>query len=163
VPAADFIALDVWLRGAADVRAADAAPAPVPVEPVAEPPRCASDPPPEEMAALLRDVRRFRAALADALESATAALARELAFAVLGRELLLAPADVGAIARRMLAEHPAATPLEIRHAPGEAPDIDLPCVADPALAGGDLMLRLADGAIDARIGVRLAVALEAWS
>jgi hypothetical protein len=166
VLAAEFVPLDVWLRGGTAVPAAPEGLAPT--ASVAADPEPARDPAasPEAAAAtaaLLGDLRRFRARLADALDAAGATLIRELAYAVLGRELLLAPADVATLARRILAEHPAARPLEIRHAPDEAPGIDLPCVADPALASGDLIVRFADGCVDAQIGVRLAAVLEPWT
>jgi len=171
VPAADgFVPLAAWLGLtlplAADPPAALAA-APPPEAPPPEPP----PPPPETLgppaarpeAELLRDVRLFRARLADALDAAAVQLTRELAYAVLGRELRLAPADVGALAARLLAEHAAAEPVEIRHAPGERPDLPVPCVADPALEPGDLVVAFREGSVDARFGVRLAVLLEAWA
>jgi hypothetical protein len=166
VPAADaFVPLAVWLRGPV----ADADPDPCPkVEANREPDRPA--PPtspapvePPEMAELLRDVRLFRARLADALDAATAVVVRELAYAVLGRELAVAPADVATLAARILAERPAAEPVAVHHAPADAFAAPVPAVADPSLAPGDLVLVFRDGTVDARLGVRLAVALEAWS
>jgi flagellar biosynthesis/type III secretory pathway protein FliH len=162
VPGAEpFVPLAVWLRGPVS-DAADESPADVPAADVPVP---APDPVavPELVSEALRDVRLFRARLADALEAATARLVRELAHAVLGRELILAPADLAALAERILAEHPAATPVAIRHAPGEGTGLPLPAVADPELAPGDLIVTFGAGAVDARLGVRLAVALEAWS
>jgi hypothetical protein len=131
-----------------------------PIAAAAAPP----DPPPQPaMREALRDVRLFRARLAEALDVATATLVRDLAYAVLGRELHLAPADLAALAARILAEHPAAEPVAIRHAPGDAPPPGIPAVADPGLALGDCVILFAGGDVDARLGVRLAVALEAWS
>jgi flagellar biosynthesis/type III secretory pathway protein FliH len=105
-----------------------------------------------------RDVRVFRARLSEAFEAAREALVRELAYAVLGRELVLAPADVAAIAARVLAEHPSAQPLSLRvaHRSGGLP----PCIADESLAPGDAVLELACGHVDARLGVRLAAVLD---
>jgi hypothetical protein len=165
VPADEpFVPLAVWLRGpvagAMDVPPADAPPEDVSCVDVPMP---MPEPVPALVGEALRDVRLFRARLADALDAATARLVRELAYAVLGRELILAPADLAALAERILAEHPAATPVAIRHAPGEGTGLPLPGVADPALAPGDLIVSFAAGAVDARLGVRLAVALEAWS
>jgi flagellar biosynthesis/type III secretory pathway protein FliH len=165
VPAADtFVPLATWLAGPAPQPPAPE-PAPEPAAVEAVPP--ASAPPGEPCAAAtaaaLRDVRLFRARLADALQVATATLVRELAYAVVGRELRIAPADVAALAARLLAEHPAAVPVEIRHAPGERVELGVPAVADPQLAPGDLVIAFTGGEIDARLGVRLAVALEAWA
>jgi hypothetical protein len=112
-----------------------------------------------------RDARLFRAHLADAFDAARIALVRELAFAVLGRELLLAQPDLDAIAARVLAEHPRAQCLRLRVAPGEksAVHADIPVETDERLAPGDAVLELAAGTVDARLGVRLAVVLAAWS
>jgi hypothetical protein len=163
VPAADrFVPLAEWLAGPvpAPAPALEPAPEPQPSAPVPAPAPAAPIPPEVE---LLRDLRLFRARLADALSAASASLARELAYAVLGRELQTAPADLTALATRILAEHPAAEPVAIRHAPGETVDIGLPAIVDPALDPGDLIVVFTAGEVDARLGVRLAVVLEAWS
>jgi flagellar biosynthesis/type III secretory pathway protein FliH len=162
VLAADgFVPLHVWLARPAPAGEPDvpAAPAPEP-----DPPRAEAPVAPALAAATadaVRDLRLFRARLAEALELATGELLRELAYAVLGRELRLAPADVAELAARILAEHRAAEPVTIRHAPGEPIDLGVPAVADAALAPGDLIVVFASGDVDARFGVRLAGALEA--
>lgn len=111
---------------------------------------------------VLREVRLFRARLTEAFEDARDALVGELAYAVLGRELRLASADVGTIAARILAEHPAATPVRLRVAPEDAAaaDVPVPVVADAALAPGDAVLEFANGFVDARLGIRVARLLE---
>jgi flagellar biosynthesis/type III secretory pathway protein FliH len=120
---------------------------------------------PAESAELARDVRLFRARLADAFEAACEELVREFAYAVLGRELLLAPPDLAAIAARVLAEHPAALPLRMRVAPSDAAALAahadrLPLlVHDCELVPGDVMFEFAAGEVDARFGVRLAAVL----
>jgi flagellar biosynthesis/type III secretory pathway protein FliH len=119
-----------------------------------------------EAAELARDVRLFRARLADAFEGACDALLREFAYAVLGRELVLAPPDIAAIAARVIAEHAGAQPLRMRVAPSDvallAPDANAlpPVTSDPELSPGDAILELASGPHDARLGVRLAALLE---
>ncbi len=159
MPAADrFVPLAVWL--AAPDPLPPASPSPEPPDPPAAPPEPLPSRPEAE---LLRDIRLFRARLADALAAATGTLLRELATAVLGRELHAAPADVAALTARILAEHPAATPVLIRHASGDAVALDVPAVADPALAPGDVIVAFTGGEVDARLGVRLAAVLEAWA
>jgi flagellar assembly protein FliH len=113
-----------------------------------------------------RDVRIFRAQLADALDAASDRLMRELAYAVLGRELQLAPPDLAAIVARILVEHPDAQALRVRVAPSDAHALDaaVPAiVADASLAPGDAIIELSCGSIDARLGVRLAAILDAAS
>jgi flagellar biosynthesis/type III secretory pathway protein FliH len=121
----------------------------IPTEPIAE--------------FLARDVRLFRAALAEALDVLAGELAARLAAEVLGRELLLAPADLAAIAARLLTEHAADEPLRLRVAPGQAQAVEsiLPVIEDSYLASGDAVLECRGGSVDARLTVRLAT-LVAW-
>ena len=160
-----FVPLAVWLRGPgesdAEVHAPPSATLELPTDmPVALP---ASNDAERALCDVLRDCRLFRARLADALDAATRCVVREFAYAVLARELHAAPADLAALAARIITEHPAATPLVVRHAPGDDLDVALPRVADPALESGDLIVQFSEGDVDARFGVRLDVALEAWS
>lgn len=138
-----------------------------PALPVAESVRVEA--PVENLAAwtdVARDVRVFRAQLADAFDTARDRLLCELAYAVLGRELLLAPPDLATIATRVLREHADAQPLRLRVAPADLPELDAhqhdlpPVVADASLAPGDAIVELACGSIDARLGIRLAAVLE---
>ena len=165
MPAGDdaFVSLDRILRGepacAVGPVAEPVAVAPAVAEVVAEPESAAAT------AELLRDVRRFRARLAEAFETAHAALVHEFAYAVLGRELQLGAPDIAQIAQRMLTEHPAAQALQVRVAPADVAQLAAcadalpPVVADATLTPGDVMLELACGHIDARLGVRLAAVL----
>lgn len=159
MPAADgFRPLAAWLAGPPAPPEAEAEPAPPP-ESEPEPATTGSG---AGQAEAVRDVRLFRARLADALSAAVPALLRELAYAVVGRELAVAPSDVAALAARIVAEHPAAEPVVVRHAPGESVDLGVPAIADPALAPGDIVIAFTAGEVDARLGIRLAAALEAW-
>jgi Flagellar assembly protein FliH len=158
VPAADgaFVSLAQLLRPD---------PAPEIVAPLAtvQPPVPAPLP---EVADLARDVRVFRARLADAFDVACDALLHEFAYAVLGRELILAPPDIATIAARVLAEHADRLPLRLRVAPSDATalarcgDTLPPIASDPELAPGDAILEFAGSSIDARLGIRLAALLE---
>jgi hypothetical protein len=152
-----FEPLAIWLARAQAPRA-DSSAADVPPVASADPPRV------RELDELLRDVRVFQARLADAFECARERLLRELAAAVLGRELLLAPVDIAAIAAHLLATHAAAPPLRLRVAAPDAADVNahVAVYADPTLAPGDAVLELTNGAVDARLGVRLAEVLAAW-
>jgi len=122
----------------------------------AEAPSCTPAP---DLADAMRDARLFRARLADALDAAAARLSRELATDVLARELRLAPADVGAIARRLVER--AAPVVRLRVSPEDAGcAAPYPVVADARLAPGDAIVELDGGELDARLGVRLAGVLE---
>jgi len=123
-----------------------------------------------DVVAAVREARLFRARLADAFDDAAARLLRELASDVLARELRLAPCDVAAIVRRIGERAPI---VRVRVAVCDAPALAavsfsreygaVVVVEDPALAGGDAVVELAGGALDARLGVRLAVVLEAFA
>jgi Flagellar assembly protein FliH len=158
VPAADgaFVSLAQLLRPG---------PAPEAVVPLATVELPAPAPLPE-VADLARDVRVFRARLADAFDAACDTLLREFAYAVLGRELILAPPDIATIAARILTEHAGAFPLRLRVAPSDAvalarcADTLPPIASDAELAPGDAILEFPGGSIDARLGIRLAALLE---
>ncbi len=119
-----------------------------------------------DIAAALHDARLFRARLADAFDAAVAHLLRELASDVLARELRLEPCDLAVLVRRVCERAPV---VRVRVAAGDVARIDaasfscarVPVVEDSTLAGGDVIVELAGGALDARLGVRLATVLEA--
>jgi hypothetical protein len=158
---AEFVSLADVLRGPA--------PPPAPATAVAaseEPATARAEVPPasgvaaDELDAALRDARLFRARLADAFDEAAARLLRELAADVLARELRLAPCDVAHVVRRIAACAPA---VRVRVAPGDAAGISgIDVVADADLCAGDAIVELAGGALDARLGVRLAAVIEAF-
>ena len=107
------------------------------------------------------DVRRFRAALEDALAVATDALLREIACDVLGRELSVA-CDIAALVRRAI-ERYGCEPLRVCVHPdeaGAARACGFPVEVDPALRRGDAVLVVESGTIDVRLGVRLSRVLE---
>ncbi len=166
MPAAErFVPLAVWLGRLVEGDGASEGPPSAVLEPAADAPIGFPAPTDADRALrdVLRDCRLFRARLADALDAATIRVVREFAYAVLGRELHAASADLAVLAARIISEHPAATPLVVRHAPGDHLDVAFPMVADPALETGDLIVGFAEGDVDARFGVRIDVALEAWS
>ncbi|HEY1656340.1 MAG TPA: FliH/SctL family protein [Candidatus Tumulicola sp.] len=142
--------------------------APAPAEEIAvdraipEPAPRALEPPEDdvfaETFAALAETRRFRAALADAVDAALADLLREIACGVLARELELAPADVLSIAGDALRRFAAENPLSVRAHPDEvaalAP-LGIATIADPGLRRGDVVIELRAGTIDATLGARL--------
>jgi hypothetical protein len=159
VPAADgaFVSLAQLLRP--EPASESVAP------PIASPVTIPVSAPLPDVVELARDVRVFRARLADALDAACDALLREFAYAVLGRELILAAPDIATIAARVLAEHSGAHPLRLRVAPSDAVTLAgcdaLPAiVGDAELAPGDAILEFTGSSIDARLGIRLAALLE---
>jgi hypothetical protein len=121
---------------------------------------------PEELLGALRDVRLFRAALADAFDATRALLLRELAVSVLARELTLAPADMERIATRTLEQVYGDEPMCVRANANEVAalaSLSLPVREDGALRAGDVVIELRYGTIDASMGVRLAQVLEAFA
>lgn len=164
---AEFVALADVLRPpvAAPVAAVadDPSPAlePAPAKAVTEPDLPGGEPVATALADALRDARLFRARLADAFDDARTRLVRELAASVLARELRLAPCDLDALVARVLAAAPV---VRVRVAPGDVDAVrGIAVVADPELTGGDAIVELAGGALDARLGVRLALVLETFA
>lgn len=109
------------------------------------------------------EIRRFRAALADALQAQLADLLRDIACDVLARELELAPADVATIAAVALDRFASEAPLRLRANPADVPALAgaaVPPSPDPSLRRGDLVVELQHGTIDARLGMRLSAILD---
>jgi hypothetical protein len=171
VPAPEFVALADVLRAGVSPARSSLVPAALPAEEdaaelgstvrTAEAPHDISvaDIGQPDITAAAREARLFRARLADALDDALARLLREIAADVLARELRLAPCDVAEIARRALERAPV---VRVRVASADAGNAyGLPVVADPELHAGDAVFELDGGALDARLGVRLASVLDA--
>ena len=78
-------------------------------------------PPDDEEAA--RDVRLFRARIAEAVECAVGTLCRDIAAEVVGRELQLAPPEIGAIVRRALERYAAEGVTRVRAHPEDAAEL----------------------------------------
>jgi flagellar biosynthesis/type III secretory pathway protein FliH len=103
------------------------------------------------------EATRFRASLADALESCVGELLTDIAGDVLARELLLAPCDLHSIVRRAIARYDA-EPVRVRVSPEDAPLLkttDLAIIADDSLRSGDAIIETRHGSIDVSLGVRL--------
>lgn len=128
----------------------------------------AADVSPDVVREAVRDARLFRARLGDAFDDAAARLLRELASEVLARELRLAPCDLVELVRRVRERAPvvrvrvaACDVARVAGAPLARDGVAV--LDDSALAGGDAVVELAGGALDARLGVRLAMVLEAFA
>jgi flagellar biosynthesis/type III secretory pathway protein FliH len=110
------------------------------------------------------DVRRFRAAIADALDLAVETLLREIAADVLARELRIEPANLRLIVDRACALLAREEPFAVRVHPAEAGSLEgcgLCIVGDAALRRGDAILELRSGTVDVSLGARLEAVLAA--
>jgi flagellar biosynthesis/type III secretory pathway protein FliH len=115
--------------------------------------------------AAARDVRLFRAHVAEALESTVAMLRCDIAADVVGRELQLAPVSIAQIVRRALERCPSDRLLRVRVHPEDADALaaeEIETVADCGLRRGDAVLEVTGGAIDISLGVRLDSVLRAY-
>ncbi|HEX3368431.1 MAG TPA: FliH/SctL family protein [Candidatus Cybelea sp.] len=117
-----------------------------------------------EYAVTLGAIRRFRAALADALDAAVERLLREIAESVLARELGLRPADVASIVakarERLLDERIVAVRVHPQDREALA-ELQVEKIADTSLRPGDIVVELRSGTIDLRLRARLEAALAA--
>ncbi|MGC1380673.1 MAG: FliH/SctL family protein [Candidatus Baltobacteraceae bacterium] len=159
----EFVSLAVFLRPPAPPFAPPAA---TPVETAGEPQDRGGE---RELNSIVeeavRSARRFRAALADALDAAVERLLAEIASGVLARELRIADADVASLVASALERFSSERVLSVRvhpHAAAALGDsLALEIVADQALLESDLILELHSGTIDMRLRARLARALAA--
>ena len=148
-----FVPMREWLRPPAPVEDVCIQP---PEEPEAH---CDPDPLVDEV---IREARRFRAALADTVAFCARDLLTEIASDVLARELQLQPCDLSRIVESAL-ERYGVMPLRIRAHPSDAAALEetWSVVRDEELRRGDAVIETAAGSIDARLGVRLARVLSA--
>lgn len=112
---------------------------------------------------LAREVRLFHARIIEAAEAAVDALVSGIAADVLGRELVLAPAEIEAIVDRALQRLSADEPLRVRVHADDVPRLQcgVPVVADSRLRRGDAMIELRTGTADVSLGVRLSALVRA--
>jgi len=159
-----FVSLATLVRASAPVReaptVASATPATQPTAPTHD-------------ARVVRNVRDFahadvvhelallRLAAREACERAAVLLLETLAHEVLARELALAPVDLAALVRSVLATAAASEPIALAVAPADADRVHatLPVRVDAALAAGDLVVDVRDGAFVSTFALRLEDAL----
>lgn len=130
------------------------------IEAVVEPQIDETPPPTRDASA---EVRRFRAAVRDAVDVAIRALLCDVAAEVLARELELAPANLEAIVERARARHEDEGIVCVRVHPDEVAQlagVDVDVVADAHVRRGDALLQVRSGTIDASLGARLADVLD---
>ena len=86
-----------------------------------------------------------------------------LARDVLARELMLAPADLDALAARALRAFAECEPVALLVSPADAERVSspLPVRIDPSLVAGDLLVAVRDGEVDACFALRLAAIADA--
>ena len=157
LPLEDFLrACDLAAQGPADI--ADSSEACIPIPEVVAP----AD---GDTLAAIAQARLMRAAIEDVCIARIAQLTCDLAVAILGRELRLAPVDIRAVALATLEEARADEPLAVRVHPDEVAAVHglgARVVADAALRCGDVVLDVRHGSIDARLGTRLDVLLAGY-
>lgn len=153
-----FTSLDVYVRGRASQQeplatsnlSDDLMPTEIVLTPIAD---------------VFREVRRFRAALADSLEAVRADLLTDLAADVLARELRLAPADIARIVESVLERANIDDVVRILVHPDDVAALEgasISVQSDTRLRRGDASIVLRYGTIDASLGVRLADVLNRW-
>ncbi|MDE2481656.1 MAG: hypothetical protein KGN02_05665 [bacterium] len=150
-----FVPLREWLRPADrasrdELREREPEPASCPAED--------TFPEEDERDDALAEVRRFRAALADALDAVLADLLAAIARDVLARELALAPADLAAIAARARERCAGDDPLALRVHPDACAALanaEMRVVPDERVGRDDVVLHVRCGTIDATLEARL--------
>jgi flagellar biosynthesis/type III secretory pathway protein FliH len=103
-------------------------------------------------------MRCFRAALADALEAAAQRLLPAIAHDVVGRELRIEPADLGAVVAEAVERFGREQVLVIRARSDEIGAMEwlgVELAADDRLPRGDAEIELRSGTIDMRLHARV--------
>ncbi|MHB8148240.1 MAG: FliH/SctL family protein [Vulcanimicrobiaceae bacterium] len=116
-------------------------------------------------AAFISQVKRMRAALADACTALSEDLTRDISIGILARELRLAPIDIAAIVEATLDRARNDLPVAVHVHPDDLTALgalDVRTIPDPALRRGDVTIDVRHGSIDASLGVRLDALLEAY-
>jgi len=139
-------------------------PPPISRPPVDAPPARAASP---QLVALLAsfasEIVRLRARATEIVENEAEALLQQIAARVLVRELELAPADIAALCASVRDEWREAHPIRFRVAAEDMPrltSLGELLEPDPSLHPGELVVDLADGTLDLRLGTRLAAIID---
>lgn len=158
----DFVPLAVYLQSAVTAPKPSGAPQTVRLARTQH----AVDPPvvTAEHAETIAAARRFRAALADAVDAAVAKLLDAIARDVLARELQLLPVDIDSLVRVAMERCGAENAVAIRVHPDDLEaiaDWEAMLRADGSLQRGDVIIELRSGTLDLRMNSRLEAALDA--
>ncbi len=139
-------------------------PPPIASPPVGAPPARAASP---QLVALLAsfasEIVRLRARAAEIVENEAEALLQQIAARVLVRELELAPTDIAKLCASVRDEWREAHPVRFRVAAEDVPrltSLGELLEPDPSLHPGDLVVDLANGTLDLRLGTRLAAIID---
>jgi len=121
-------------------------------------PELASEPV-RDVVEAMRDVRLFRARIAEAVEEAAARVLHRIAEDVVCRELQMAPCDIDAVVRTCLAQLTDRQGLRIFVHPDDAHAVrSYETECDTTLERGDCRLELAYGSVHSTLVLRLAEA-----
>ena len=146
-----FMTMEEWFRPPEQIESAG-------VLPIEEP---VCDAPPLENEGLneaIAGVKRFRAALADAVDMVIGDLLRDIASDVVCRELLISPVDVRAVVARAKERYAFDEPVAIHVHPDDCAVLvnsGTKIVSDGRMRRGDVVLTVRCGTIDATLGARL--------
>lgn len=111
---------------------------------------------------VVHELALMRLAAYEAFEGAARRMVRTLARDVLGRDLIMAPADIDALTAEALAAFASAEPVSLAISPADAERVrtPLPVRVDLTLEAGDLVVDVRDGSFESRFAFRLEAALE---
>jgi len=111
---------------------------------------------------IVADLALLKLAAGEAFERASREVLRRLASDVLGRELMLAPADIDELVRAAISELADAAPVALAISAADAKRVHspLPVRIDPALVAGDLVVEVRDGSVESHVLFRFESALE---
>lgn len=115
-----------------------------------------------DVEALMRDIRLFRAHIAEAVDARVERLIDEIARRVLARELELAPCEIEAIVDSCLSTLADGRDIHVFVHPDDAERITVtPVETDASLQRGDCVVRLESGSIRSTLQLRLREAMTA--
>lgn len=146
-----FITLEEWFRPPVQIESVDVLPI---EEPVCDAPALEN----ERMNEAIAAVKRFSAAVADAVDMVLEDLLRDIACDVVCRELFIGPVDVRAVVARAKQRYAFDEPVAIHVHPDDCAalvDSGTKIVGDARMRRGDVVLAVRSGTIDATLGARL--------
>jgi flagellar biosynthesis/type III secretory pathway protein FliH len=115
----------------------------------------------EEIRDFIEEVALLRLRALEVFERARERLLERFADEVLARELQMQPADISAVARRLLAEFADDPPLTFLVAPADAArlSVDMTVRVDASLSPGDIVVAFSAGSIESPLRLRASAIL----